>query len=165
MKMIGSFVVLTRNNRKEVFLVKRSDFPVWECQGGGIEKGETPKNCAIREAFEETGFKIKINRKVAEYINPKSKKVDSHVYEGKKISGTYQKEYPECEGKWFDVNLLPKEMVEVRKMMIQDCFKNKRKLIKRYSPSSIFYKNSKLFFSMPFRSLKYVFIRLLKFKP
>lgn len=162
-KPVGSFVVLTRNNRKEVFLVKRSDFPVWECQGGGIEDGETPKECAIREAFEETGFKIKIRRKIAEYINPETKKVDSHVYAGKITSGKYCREYPECEGRWFNINLLPKDMVEVRKMMIQDCVVNKRKLIKRYSPSSIYYKNMKLFLSVPFRSIKYVAVRLFKF--
>jgi len=47
------------HQRKEVFLVFRSDFPVWVLTGGGIEEGETPQEAAIREAKEETGLDIK----------------------------------------------------------------------------------------------------------
>lgn len=36
--------------------------------GGGIDRGETPEQAAIREAFEETGLQIVIESLVAEYI-------------------------------------------------------------------------------------------------
>lgn len=131
----GSFFVLTRKNKSEVFLVLRSDFPVWESQGGGIENGETPEQCAIREVYEETGFKIKIVRKVAEYTNPKTKVVDSHIYEGRYLSGRYVREYPECEGKWFNINKLPTNIVAIRKMMIQDGLSKDGKLTRKDSIS------------------------------
>lgn len=159
MKMIGSFVVLTRNNREEVFLVKRSDFPVWECQGGGIERGETPKNCAIREAFEETGFKIKINRKVAEYKSTKIQETTSHIYEGEYVSGEYKPEYFGCLGKWFDVNKLPFKMTATRRMMIKDCITNNKDLLLKHEIPAVSIQNIHLLFLLPIASIKYLLFR------
>lgn len=156
-KPIGTFVVLTRNNRKEVFLVKRSDFPVWEPQGGGIENNETPETTAIRESCEETGFKVKILRKVAEYINPKTNKITSHVFEGKYISGTFKPEYNGCEGKWFDVSNLPQQMTATRKTMIKDCLENRSQLINRPEIPAVSIQNLKLLFLLPRQSLKYIY--------
>jgi ADP-ribose pyrophosphatase YjhB (NUDIX family) len=155
-KPVGSFVVLTRKNRGEVFLVKRSDFPVWEPQGGGMEKGETPETTAMREAYEETGFKVKILRKVAEYKNPKTNKITSHVFEGKYISGIFKPEYHGCEGKWFDINNLPSQMTATRKMMIKDCLENSNKLIRRQEIPAVSTQNLHLLFLLPIESFRYV---------
>lgn len=160
MVRIGSFVVLTRKNKSEVFLVKRSDFPVWECQGGGIESGETPEECAIREANEETGFKIKIIRKIAVYSNSKSKIIDSHLYEGEYLSGEFKPEYKECEGKWFSVNNLPKQMTAKRKMMIFDCLKSSNELIRKHDINNFSLYDLKLLFLLPIPSLKFLLRRL-----
>jgi len=43
----GQFLLLHNPNRKQ-----------WECAGGGWEDGETIEECAIREAYEETGQRI-----------------------------------------------------------------------------------------------------------
>lgn len=103
-----------------------------------FEDSESFEQAAIREAYEETGFKVKLVRKFAEYINLENRNVDSHDYEGKMLLGKYLREYSECESEWFKINSFPKEMAEVRKMMIQDCIKNSDKLIIRNSPRSIF---------------------------
>ncbi len=161
-KPVGSFVVLTRNNQKEVFLVKRSDFPVWEPQGGGIEKNETPETTAIHEAYEETGFHIKIVRKVAEYTNSNSNKITSYVFEGKYISGTFKTEYARCEGKWFKINNLPPQMTATRKMMIKDCLENRSQLINRPEIPAVSMQNLKLFFLLPLQSLKYIYDLIFK---
>lgn len=34
----------------------------WEFPGGKVDFGETPKDSVVREIFEETGVKVKINR-------------------------------------------------------------------------------------------------------
>lgn len=154
-KPIGSFVVLTRKNRKEVFLVKRSDFPVWEPQGGGIEDDETPETTAIREAYEETGFRIKIIKKVAEYTSPKTNKVTSHVFDGQYISGVFKPEYNDCEGKWFDVNNLPPQMTATRRMMIKDCLENRNQLTNRLEIPAISTQNLRLLFLLPIESFRY----------
>jgi ADP-ribose pyrophosphatase YjhB (NUDIX family) len=156
-KRAGSFIILTRKNRKEVFLVKRSDFSVWECQGGGIERTETPETTAIREAYEETGFKVKILRNVAEYSDPKKNKIVSHVFEGKYISGTYIPEYKGCEGKWFDVNNLPKQMTAMRRTMIEDCLNNRKDLIIRPEIPAVSIQNINLLFLLPLQSFKYIY--------
>lgn len=161
-KPVGSFVVLTRNNREEVFLVKRSDFPVWEPQGGGIEDNETLETTAVREAYEETGFRIKIVRKVAEYTNPNSNKITSHVFEGKYISESFKPEYQGCEGKWFDINNLPPQMTATRKMMIKDCLENRNKLINRPEISAVSIQNLNLLFLLPLQSLKYLYSLIFK---
>eukprot|EP01025_Chloroclados_australasicus_P008147 TRINITY_DN12826_c0_g1_i2.p1 TRINITY_DN12826_c0_g1~~TRINITY_DN12826_c0_g1_i2.p1 ORF type:complete len:225 (+),score=1.21 TRINITY_DN12826_c0_g1_i2:1-675(+) len=65
-----SVVILRQNPHKEhssqVVLVKRSKNPAagkWAFPGGQIEIGESMTQCAIREAFEETGIRIKCNVK------------------------------------------------------------------------------------------------------
>ena len=155
-KQVGSFVVLTRNNRKEVFLVKRSDFPVWEPQGGGIEHAESAETAAIREAYEETGFKVKVIRKVAEYTNPKSNIISSHIFEGKYISGIFKPEYKDCEGNWFEVSKLPLKMTATRKMMIKDCLLDKSELITKFEIPAVSMQNLNLLFLLPLYSIKYV---------
>lgn len=154
MKKIGSFVVLLNQSKTKVFLVKRSDFPVWEIQGGGIEKKETPEKTAIREAFEETGFKIKITRKVANYFN--KDKLSAHLFEGKIVSGKYKPEYKGCVGKWFYVKNLPKEMTKTKQMMIEDSLLNKMVIIKKEEPSVYSLNNIHLLLINPKMAFKYL---------
>ncbi len=52
--------ILCRNDAGEILLLKWRD-PVdahvfWEPPGGGIEPGEEPRDAAVRELYEETGF-------------------------------------------------------------------------------------------------------------
>lgn len=49
---------------KENFL---ADF--WDIPGGTVEPGETPKQAAIREAYEETGLKVHIEKIIHEDSN------------------------------------------------------------------------------------------------
>ncbi len=127
MKKHGSFVVLFKNDaRQEVFLVLRSDYPIWVITGGTIEKGESPKEAAIREAKEETGFKVKIIRKVGVYSRKQASSIySSHLFEGRIISGKFRPEFPGCEGKWFLVSKLPFSITSRIKERIFDCIKHK----------------------------------------
>ncbi|QVL56697.1 MAG: NUDIX domain-containing protein [Simkaniaceae bacterium] len=59
--------IIFSSNRKEVLLIKRRDVPVWVLPGGGIDINESPEQAVIREMEEETGYKVTIVRKVAEY--------------------------------------------------------------------------------------------------
>lgn len=124
-KKDGSFVVLFRDDTKrEVFLVYRSDWPIWNLTGGGVEKNEDPKDTAIREAFEETDFKVKITRKVGvyDYFQPKTNEFinHSHLFEGRVVSGEFRPEFPGCRGKWFSLNKLPIDITDKTRQRILD---------------------------------------------
>lgn len=80
--------VVFSDDRKSVLLVERRDIPVWVLPGGGIDPNETPEIAITREVTEETGYHVKLVRKVGEYepINRLSK--FTHVFECQVIEGT-----------------------------------------------------------------------------
>ena len=45
---------------KKILLVKHKKFGKWVQPGGHIEHGEVPEETAVREAYEETGLKVRI---------------------------------------------------------------------------------------------------------
>jgi 8-oxo-dGTP pyrophosphatase MutT (NUDIX family) len=53
--MIGARCLL-RDDRGRVLLIRRSDNGLWAVPAGGIELGESVRQCAIREVYEETGL-------------------------------------------------------------------------------------------------------------
>ncbi|MEL3971666.1 NUDIX hydrolase [Rossellomorea oryzaecorticis] len=52
------------NEKNEVLMVRGSDNEGWAIPSGGIEKGETPEVCCIREVKEETGYDVRIIEKL-----------------------------------------------------------------------------------------------------
>jgi ADP-ribose pyrophosphatase YjhB (NUDIX family) len=50
--------VFVLNENKEVLLIQRVHSKFWALPGGFHDLGETPKACAERECFEETGFHV-----------------------------------------------------------------------------------------------------------
>lgn len=156
MKKGGSFVVLFKDDAKqEVFLVFRSDYPIWVTTGGGIEKGESPKEAALREAEEETGFKVKIVRKAGVYSRKQANSVyESHSFEGRVISGKFKPEFPGCKGKWFPVNKLPISMTSRTKERIFDCIKHKSVYFNKKSKRLWVFDNLHLMLIHPMAALK-----------
>ena len=60
---VGVGVLLVRDNH--LLLVKRKynpDAGYWSIPGGHLDLGEKVELAAVREAFEETGFKVKVSR-------------------------------------------------------------------------------------------------------
>ncbi|MFB3788056.1 MAG: NUDIX domain-containing protein [bacterium] len=80
--MTGSFVrpnvtadMLIPNERGEILLIRRKNEPFAGCYaipGGFLEvHQETVEQCALREAEEETGLKVEIDRLIGVYSDPK----------------------------------------------------------------------------------------------
>lgn len=72
----------------KVLLIKRRDIPIWTLPGGGIEQGEDPETAVIREVEEETGYKVRVSRKVGEYYPPNKLTSYTYLYECAIVSGT-----------------------------------------------------------------------------
>jgi len=47
---------LLRDDQGRILLIKRSDNDLWAVPAGGIELGDSVRQCAIREVYEETGL-------------------------------------------------------------------------------------------------------------
>lgn len=56
----GAVGIVAVNDKNEILLVKQFRKPIenvlWEIPAGRLEKGENPKDCAMRELKEETGY-------------------------------------------------------------------------------------------------------------
>jgi len=48
------------NEHNEILMVRSFNSEEWAVPSGGIEEGESPEECCIREVKEETGYDVKI---------------------------------------------------------------------------------------------------------
>jgi len=58
----GAAAILAFDEKDKIILVRQHRFPlgyILEIPAGTLEKGESPKRCALREIQEETGYKAK----------------------------------------------------------------------------------------------------------
>lgn len=66
--------MLIPNERGEILLIRRGNDPFkgyWAIPGGFLEvHKETVEECALREAFEETGLRVEIGRLIGVYSRP-----------------------------------------------------------------------------------------------
>lgn len=160
-KKNGAFVTIFKNKKRDqIFLVFRSDYPIWVQPGGGIEPGETPKKAAIRETLEETGFKIRITRKIGvyEYVKPKTgEKINlTHLYDGEILSGTFSPEFSGCKGLWFYIKNLPKDITDKTRQRIMDAADSDGKeFYKKVYPIRLV-DNLHLLFRHPLAALRYL---------
>jgi ADP-ribose pyrophosphatase len=67
----GSAVIMPVDARGRILLVKQYRLParqyLWELPAGRVDEGETPLQAARRELTEETGFRAKTWKKIAEF--------------------------------------------------------------------------------------------------
>lgn len=111
--------IIFNKEKDKVLLLKRRDIPVWVLPGGGIDAGETPESAAAREAEEETGLAVTLERKIAFY-KPKNKLTKpTHFYEclavGMPTTGSETREIG-----FFPLSALPKKLVPFYKTWIDD---------------------------------------------
>lgn len=79
--------ILFSPDRSSVLLIQRRDVPVWVLPGGGIDGAESPENAVVREILEETGFTVKVDRLVGDYIPINRLSKRTHLYECAILSG------------------------------------------------------------------------------
>lgn len=74
------------NENNEILMVKGYNSDEWAIPSGGIEEGETPEECCVREVMEETGYKVVILDKLfIKETTIKGIKVKTHYFKVKKV--------------------------------------------------------------------------------
>ena len=131
------FLILTKKeeNTTQILLQKRQNTGILDglydvACSGHLEAGETLKNAMVREAKEEIG--ITINEKDLNLITTIHTNFDGVEYllitfDTDNYTGTPKIMEPEkCSDlSWFDINNLPKNIADTRKIMIEDYLNKK----------------------------------------
>lgn len=120
----GCFTIVV-NNQNQILLVKRNDYPLWDFPGGRLEEAESLEECAIRETFEETGYKVIIEQKFGEYHVPYYDDIQ-HVFIARVTGGKAIKNGEEtAKVEWFHPEKVPLFLIPNRKLQIRDFQKSK----------------------------------------
>lgn len=91
---------------RHVLLAKRDRPPIWNLPGGGVEPGESPWSAAVREAREEVGVTVEIERLTGVYDrSPSGEPV--LVFTARIVGGQPRTSAESLEIGWFDVAALP----------------------------------------------------------
>lgn len=112
--------VLFDSSRKQVLLIKRRDIPVWVLPGGGLEPNETAEEAILREMKEETGYEVRILRKVAAYESVNRFTQPTHLFECSIVSGKPSTGQETKEVQFFPLDHLPKYLAPPYKGWIAD---------------------------------------------
>lgn len=123
---IGVFGIIT-NKKDEVLLCHRNDYDLWNMPGGRLEKNETPWECMIREAKEETGLDVAISRLLGIYSKPRKDEIVI-AFVCNVLGGSLQLNKEARDLKYFNLKNIPKNTVPKQVEKIKDYFKNKNKI-------------------------------------
>ncbi len=94
-------------DRNSLLLIKRRDVPVWVLPGGGIDPDESAEGAVVREILEETGFTVKIERLVGDYIPINRLAKRTFLYECSILSGKAALSSETRGVRFFPLNQLP----------------------------------------------------------
>jgi 8-oxo-dGTP diphosphatase len=109
--------------KSRILLVKRRFEPYkgfWVVPGGFVEEGETVEQAARREAFEETGLKVKLVKFVGVYSDPKrdtKRGTIAVAFIAKPLSGKIGGDSEVEDVRWFRLDELPKLGFDHRKIV------------------------------------------------
>jgi len=121
MPILGVNIAIIQDGK--VLLTKRRDFEVWCLPGGEVDAGETLAQAAIREACEEVGLTVQLERLVGIHSRPQWLSRGSHVvvFAAKIIEGLLTIQPQEVlEARFFSKDELPKEMLLGHQQQILD---------------------------------------------
>ena len=96
-----------RDKQKGIVLIKRANDPYknhWALPGGFVEIGETVEQATIREALEETGLTIKLEKLLGVYSDP-ARDPRGHtvsvVFLAVPVEGSLRADTDAAEAEWF----------------------------------------------------------------
>ncbi len=133
--IMNAGAVIIYNEKNEILLQLRGDDHFWGLPGGIMELDELPRETAIREAFEETGYHIEIDSFLGDYHNCNKVWPDGDVahvvcfiYTGKIVGGALMIDGDETlDLKWFSKDNLPEIDAIDHLAGIKDFYRNEEK--------------------------------------
>jgi ADP-ribose pyrophosphatase YjhB (NUDIX family) len=129
----GSATVVL-NDQNQVLLVLREDARVWALPAGHVAPGETYEQAAVREAREETGYEIALDRLVGTYWRPQYPHGGNTqcVYAGHVTGGDpSEHDWESLQVKWFPLDALPRRLFPFSRQHILDACARTQEPIKR----------------------------------
>lgn len=132
-KLIGGVLIIILNDKNEVLMTLRKnkfDSDKYSLPGGCMEDGETVKQAAVREIFEETNLNVKEKNiqivSAMHRITPWNWQSIEYVLVTRKFTGTAEITEPDkCSDlRWFDLNTLPHNISDYAKRAIDNYINN-----------------------------------------
>jgi 8-oxo-dGTP pyrophosphatase MutT (NUDIX family) len=68
--IVVAATAFVQDDSGRVLLVRRSDNGLWAMPGGAMDVGERVADTAVRETFEETGYRVEVTDLVGVYSDP-----------------------------------------------------------------------------------------------
>lgn len=157
----AAVAIILNSTQDQLLLVKRADIAVFVLPGGGIETGESPEEAVIREVREETGWKVIVKRKSAEYYPINRLAADTHVFICEIVGGAQSISIESREVNFYPLNKLPSTFLYIHKMWIQEAL-NQTALVVR-PLTEVNYGALILFFIYhPWIVLRFIWTRFIK---
>lgn len=157
--MNGATTIVFNRARNKILLIKRRDVPVWVLPGGGMEKGETPIQAAIRETKEESGYVVKIIRQFAEYTRVENG-IKNYFFEAEVVSGKATLNHEAGAIGFYKIDQLPHVHHPHIPLWIADLNKQTNKIIKRKITGITMSHVMPYLFKDPYLVFKFILVRM-----
>lgn len=133
-KAVVTVVLRGAGSQQEILLLKRRDFRLFDLPGGCPDPGESLEDAARREAEEETGYQVEIERFVGEYWRPRDPGGGTliAVFAGRVVGGAQIAEGPETLAVgWFSPHRLPFTLFDFCAEYVRDALSNAQAPVRR----------------------------------
>ena len=153
--------IILNDDHTQVLLIKRRDVAVWVLPGGGVEICETPEEALLREVQEETGLKVHIVRKCAEYTPINRLAAFTTVYLCASQSGHLSLSNESAAIAFYPINQLPPTLFPPHAIWLQEALSHSR-LISRPLIEISYSEMWKYFIHHPWLMLRFCWTRFIK---
>lgn len=117
------------DEQQRVLLAHRRDMNLWDLPGGGMEPGELPSEAAVREAKEETGLEVEIERLLAVGVGVPPENALGFLFLCRVIGGKMETGSESDDVCYFPVDELPENLSPRKRAMIALAAQNPEKVI------------------------------------
>jgi ADP-ribose pyrophosphatase YjhB (NUDIX family) len=124
---IGIFAIIF-DDKKRILCCHRTDLDLWNLPGGALEKGEAPWEGVKREATEETGLDIEVERLAGIYYTPRQNQI-AFSFICSIVGGKLNVNEESDAFKYFVYAEIPENFSPKHRARIKDALENSNKLI------------------------------------